>query len=70
MSFNWHWWVVVSVALSLVKTNDQKRRQQMEMTKFEEQVTEQTTDVVAQLQDLHELQLALVGGGIGSVVFG
>jgi len=42
----------------------------MEMTKFEEQVTEQTTDVVAQLQDLHELQLALVGGGIGSVVFG
>jgi hypothetical protein len=42
----------------------------MEMIKLEEQVTEQTTDLVAQLQDLNELQLALVGGGIGSVVFG
>jgi len=42
----------------------------MEMIKLEEQITEQTTDVVSQLQDLNELQLALVGGGIGSVVFG
>jgi len=42
----------------------------MEMIKLEEQITEQTTEVVSQLQDLNELQLALVGGGIGSVVFG
>jgi len=42
----------------------------MEMIKLEEQITEQTTDVVSQLRDLNELQLALVGGGIGSVVFG
>jgi hypothetical protein len=42
----------------------------MEMIKLEERVAEQTTDVVTQLQDLSELQLALVGGGIGSVVFG
>ena len=44
----------------------------MELTKIEAAAIEQTLTEVAenQVHDLNELQLALVGGGIGDVIFG
>ena len=44
----------------------------MELTKIEVAAIEKTVTEVAecQIRDLNELQLALVGGGIGDVIFG
>ena len=41
----------------------------MEMTKLDQGFTKQVADeVTSQMRDLSDLQLALVGGGIGEVI--
>jgi hypothetical protein len=42
----------------------------MEATKIQDQVVEVADVVAEELRTLNEHQLALIGGGIGSVVFG
>jgi hypothetical protein len=55
-----------------VKYNLIKGAAQMEFTKMEIAILEMTENDVAdeQIKQLQEFQLALIGGGVGEVIFG